>query len=100
MILERSYIESVVREIADQYEVKQIELVGDYRRAKAKEDRGIDLIILDDSDRKLMTDWRKWSTSACNQIWRRGLVSRPVEQIQSKLRLIWKSRLPGYKDPA
>lgn len=56
MILERSYIESVVREIADEFGVKQIELVGSYRRGQAKEDRGIDLIILDDSDRKLMTD--------------------------------------------
>ena len=49
MILERSYIESVVREIADRYEVKQIELVGDYRRGQAKEDSDVDLIILDDS---------------------------------------------------
>ena len=48
-ILQRSYIESVVREIADRYEVKQIELVGDYRRAKAKETSPIDLMILDDS---------------------------------------------------
>ena len=49
MILERSYIESVVREIADRYEVKQIELVGDYRRAKAKETSTIDLMIIDNS---------------------------------------------------
>ena len=48
-ILQRSYIESVVREIADEFGVKQIELVGDYRRAKAKETSPIDLIILDDS---------------------------------------------------
>lgn len=49
MSLERSYIESVVREIADEFGVKQIELVGDYRRAKAKETSPIDLMILDDS---------------------------------------------------
>lgn len=48
-ILQRSYIESVVREIADEFGVKQIELVGDYRRAKAKETSPIDLMILDDS---------------------------------------------------
>ena len=57
MILERSYIESVVREIADRYEVKQIELVGDYRRAKAKETSTIDLIILDDSAPKSGMDF-------------------------------------------
>ena len=49
MILERSYIESVVREIADEFGVKQIELVGSYRRGQAREDSDIDLIILDDS---------------------------------------------------
>ena len=49
MILERSYIESVVREIADEFGVKQIELVGSYRRGQAKEDSDVDLIILDDS---------------------------------------------------
>ena len=48
-ILQRSYIESVVREIADEFGVEQIELVGDYRRAKAKETSPIDLMILDDS---------------------------------------------------
>lgn len=48
-ILQRSYIESVVREIADEFGVKQIELVGSYRRGQAKEDSDIDLIILDDS---------------------------------------------------
>lgn len=49
MILERSYIESVVREIADEFGVKQIKLVGDYGRGKAKETSPIDLMILDDS---------------------------------------------------
>ena len=49
MILERSHIESVVREIADEFGVKQIELVGSYRRGQAEEDSDIDLIILDDS---------------------------------------------------
>lgn len=49
MILERSYIESVVREIADEFGVKQIELVGSYRRGQAKEESDVDLIILDDS---------------------------------------------------
>ena len=49
MILERSYIESVVREIADEFGVEQIELVGSYRRGQAKEDSDVDLIILDDS---------------------------------------------------
>ena len=48
-ILQRSYIESVVREIADEFGVKQIELVGSYRRGQAKEESDIDLIILDDS---------------------------------------------------
>lgn len=48
-ILQRSYIESVVREIADEFGVKQIELVGSYRRGQAKEDSDVDLIILDDS---------------------------------------------------
>lgn len=48
-ILQRSYIESVVREIADEFGVKQIELVGSYRRGQAREDSDIDLIILDDS---------------------------------------------------
>ena len=45
-ILQRSYIESVVREIADEFGVKQIELVGSYRRGQAKEDSDVDLIIL------------------------------------------------------
>ena len=48
-ILQRSYIESVVREIADEFGVKQIELVGSYRRGQAKEESDVDLIILDDS---------------------------------------------------
>lgn len=48
-ILRRPYIESVVREIADEFGVKQIELVGSYRRGQAKEDSDVDLIILDDS---------------------------------------------------
>lgn len=48
-ILQRSHIESVVREIADEFGVKQIELVGSYRRGQAKEDSDVDLIILDDS---------------------------------------------------
>lgn len=48
-ILQRSYIESVVREIADEFGVKHIELVGSYRRGQAKEESDIDLIILDDS---------------------------------------------------
>ena len=49
MILERPYIESVVREIADEFGVKQFELVGSYRRGQAKETSPIDLMILDDS---------------------------------------------------
>lgn len=57
MILERSYIESVVREIADEFGVKQIELVGSYRRGQAKEDSDIDLIILDDSAPKSGMDF-------------------------------------------
>ena len=57
MILERSYIESVVREIADEFGVKQSELVGSYRRGQAKEDSDIDLIILDDSAPKRGMDF-------------------------------------------
>ena len=56
-ILQRSYIESVVREIADEFGVKQIELVGSYRRGQAKEDSDIDLIILDDSAPKSGMDF-------------------------------------------
>ena len=56
-ILQRSYIESVVREIADEFGVKQIELVGSYRRGQAREDSDVDLIILDDSAPKSGMDF-------------------------------------------
>lgn len=56
-ILQRSHIESVVREIADEFGVKQIELVGSYRRGQAKEESDVDLIILDDSAPKSGMDF-------------------------------------------
>lgn len=48
-ILTREFIEEVKSKIANEYNVKQIELVGSYRRNEAKETSDVDLLILDDS---------------------------------------------------
>ena len=48
-ILTREFIEEVKSKIANEYNVKQIELVGSYRRNQAKETSDVDLLVLDDS---------------------------------------------------
>ena len=48
-ILTREFIEKVKSEVANEYDVKQIELVGSYRRNQAKETSDVDFLILDDS---------------------------------------------------
>lgn len=48
-ILARDFIEEVKTKIANEYNVKQIELVGSYRRNQAKETSDVDFLILDDS---------------------------------------------------
>lgn len=48
-ILTREFIEEVKSKIANEYNVKQIELVGSYRRNQAKETSDVDFLILDDS---------------------------------------------------
>lgn len=48
-ILTRDFIEEVKSKIANEYNVKQIELVGSYRRNQAKETSDVDFLILDDS---------------------------------------------------
>lgn len=48
-ILTRDFIEKVKSKIANEYDVKQIELVGSYRRNQAKETSDVDFLILDDS---------------------------------------------------
>lgn len=48
-ILTREFIEDVKSKIANEYNVKQIELVGSYRRNQAKEISNVDFLILDDS---------------------------------------------------
>ena len=47
-ILTREFIEEVKSKIANEYDVKQIELVGSYRRNQAKETSDVDLLILDE----------------------------------------------------
>lgn len=48
-ILTREFIEEVKSKIANEYDVKQIELVGSYRRNQAKEISNVDFLILDNS---------------------------------------------------
>lgn len=48
-ILTKSFIEETLSEISNKYNVKQIELVGSYRRNEAKETSDVDFLILDDS---------------------------------------------------
>ena len=48
-ILTKSFIEETLSKIANKYNVKQIELVGSYRRNQAKETSDVDFLILDDS---------------------------------------------------
>lgn len=48
-ILTKSFIEETLSKIAKDYNVKQIELVGSYRRNQAKETSDVDFLILDDS---------------------------------------------------
>lgn len=48
-ILTKSFIEETLSEISNKYNVKQIELVGSYRRNQAKETSDVDFLILDDS---------------------------------------------------
>lgn len=48
-ILTRDFIEEVKTKIANEYNIKRIELVGSYRRNQAKETSDVDLLILDDS---------------------------------------------------
>lgn len=48
-ILTREFIEEVKSKIANEYNVKQIELVGSYRRNQAKETSDVEFLILDDS---------------------------------------------------
>lgn len=48
-ILTREFIEEVKSKIANEYNVKQIELVGSYRQNQAKETSDVDFLILDDS---------------------------------------------------
>ena len=47
-ILTRAQIESVKRSAAEKFEVKQIELVGSYRRNEATEKSDVDFLILDE----------------------------------------------------
>ena len=48
-ILSRSFIESVKRKIAEEFDVDQIELVGSYRRNEATEESDVDFLILSES---------------------------------------------------
>lgn len=47
-ILTRNQIESVKRSAAEKFGVKQIELVGSYRRNEATEESDVDFLILDE----------------------------------------------------
>ena len=47
-ILTKSFIEETLSEIANKYNVKQIELVGSYRRNTATEKSDVDFLILDE----------------------------------------------------
>lgn len=48
-ILTRDFIESVKSKVAEEFGVKDIELVGSYRRNEAKPTSDVDFLILDDS---------------------------------------------------
>ena len=48
-ILSREFIESVKSKVAEEFGVKDIELVGSYRRNEAKPTSDVDFLILDDS---------------------------------------------------
>ena len=48
-ILTREFIESVKSKVAEEFGVKDIELVGSYRRNEAKPTSDVDFLILDDS---------------------------------------------------
>lgn len=47
-ILTRNQIESVKRSAAEKFGVRQIELVGSYRRNEATEESDVDFLILDE----------------------------------------------------
>lgn len=47
-ILTREFIESVKSNAAEKFRVKQIELVGSYRRNEATEESDVDFLILDE----------------------------------------------------
>lgn len=53
-ILTRDFIESVKSKVAEEFGVKDIELVGSYRRNEAKSMSDVDFLILDDSRPKGM----------------------------------------------
>ena len=53
-ILTRERIESVKSKVAEEFGVKDIELVGSYRRNEAKPASDVDFLILDDSRPKGM----------------------------------------------
>lgn len=73
-ILDRRFIETVKSEIAKEFNVNSIELVGSYRRNEATKESDVDFLILDDSRPKGMQFIR--------------MISRLEEELQKEVGLV------------
>lgn len=93
-ILTREFIEEVKSKIANEYNVKQIELVGSYRRNQAKETSDVDFLILDDSAPRgmkflqMIVDLEETLGKEVGLMTARGLSETPMKQkvLQSMLK--------------
>lgn len=93
-ILTRDFIEEVKTKIANEYNVKQIELVGSYRRNQAKETSDVDFLILESDGLKarnflkMIDQFEKELEKHVGLVTARGLSEDPMKQkvLQSMLK--------------
>lgn len=93
-ILTREFIEEVKSKIANEYNVKQIELVGSYRRNQAKETSDVDFLILESDGLKarnflkMIDQFEKELGKHVGLVTVRGLSEDPMKQkvLQSMLK--------------
>lgn len=93
-ILTRDFIEEVKTKIANEYNVRQIELVGSYRRNQAKETSDVDFLILESDGLKarnflkMIDQFEKELGKHVGLVTARGLSEDPMKQkvLQSMLK--------------